>query len=137
MNILARVISYELSTTIARRVLPWEIRPLKRWLATSCARWRRKATPEVKGSLRCLPPPQDAPPNGINVPPKRQEPSWRLSTPLRRGFFVAGLCNDVFFGLAVTAARSGQSRVITINLKLGSSLISYSCPSLHFTSSTS
>ena len=44
----ARVISNELSTTIARRVLPWEIRPLKRWLATSCARWRRKATPESK-----------------------------------------------------------------------------------------
>jgi hypothetical protein len=28
------------------RVLPWEIRPWKRWLAISCARWRRKATPE-------------------------------------------------------------------------------------------
>ena len=66
----------------------------------------------------------------------RQTP-WNDLAPLRRGFFMAGLCNDVFFGLAVTAARSGQSRVITINLKLGSSLISYSCPSLHFTSSTS
>ena len=31
----------------------------------------------------------------------------------------------------------GQSRVMTINLKFGSSLISYSSPSLHFTSSTS